>query len=86
VREVISVIEKAGATPAGVLVALDREEIGTRARIPATEQMEAEIGIPIRSLICLTDLVDHLEESKDYGEHLAAVKAYRHRYGTALDG
>jgi orotate phosphoribosyltransferase len=86
VREVISVIEAAGATPAGVLVALDREEIGTRARIPATEQMEAEIGIPIRSLVCLTDLVDHLEESADYGEHLPAVKAYRHRYGTALDG
>ena len=85
VREVITLIKAAGATPVGVLVALDREEIGTRARIPATEQMEAEIGIPIRSIVSLTDLVDHLEESVEYKDQLPAVKAYRNRYGIALD-
>lgn len=85
IREVISIIQAEGATPAGVLVALDREEIGTRARIPATEQMEAEIGIPIRSIVSLTDLVDHLEESGAFAEYLPAVKAYRNRYGIALE-
>lgn len=85
VREVISIIRAEGGTPAAVLVALDREEVGTRARIPATEQMEAEIGIPIRSIVSLTDLVDYLEESGAYAEHLPVVKAYRNRYGVALD-
>jgi len=85
IREVISIIRAEGATPAGVLVALDREEVGTRARIPATEQMETEIGIPIRSIVSLTDLVDYLEESGAYAEHLPAVKAYRNRYGVALE-
>ncbi len=84
IREVITIIQQAGATPAGVLVALDREEIGTRARIPARAQMEEEIGIPIRSIVTLTDLVDHLEESGDYAAELPRVKAYRNRYGIAI--
>jgi orotate phosphoribosyltransferase len=84
-REALEVIRAAGATPAGVLVALDREEVGTKARIPATEQMEAELGIPIRSIVSLTDLIDHMEEAEDLAEHLPAVKAYRNRYGTAFD-
>lgn len=85
VREVIDVIRAAGGTPAGVLVALDRQEVGTKARIPATEQMEAEIGIQIRSIVTLTDLIDHMEEDSQYAEFLPAVRAYRNRYGVAFD-
>jgi len=85
VREVIEVIRAAGGTPAGVLVALDRQEVGTRARIPAVQQMEAEIGIPIRSIVTLTDLIDHMEEDSQYEEFLPAVRAYRNRYGVSLD-
>jgi orotate phosphoribosyltransferase len=83
VREVSEVIRAAGGTPVGVLVALDREEVGTRAGIPASQQMEAEIGIPIRSIVSLTDLLDHLEESREYAAQLPAVRAYRHRYGVS---
>jgi len=85
VREVIEIIRHAGGIPAGVLVALDREEVGTRARIPATAQMEHEIGIPIRSIVTLTDLIDHMEEREEYADFLPAVRAYRNRYGVDLD-
>jgi orotate phosphoribosyltransferase len=85
IKEVDAVIRRAGATPIGVLVALDREEIGTRARIPAKEQLEADIGIPVHSIVSLTDLVDHLEEKDEYEAQLPAMKAYRNRYGVALD-
>jgi orotate phosphoribosyltransferase len=85
IREVSEVIRAAGGTPVGVLVALDREEVGTRAGIPASQQMEAEIGIPIRSIVSLTDLLDHLEESREYAAQLPAVRAYRHRYGVSDD-
>ncbi len=84
-REVIEVIEAAGGKAVGVLVALDREEVGTKARIPAAKQLEAEIGIPLRSIITLTDLVDHMEENAQYAQHLPAVRAYRNRYGAAFD-
>ena len=85
IKEVASVIIAAGGTPVGVLVALDREEIGSRARIPAKEQLEADIGLTIHSIVTLSDFVDHLEESEEYSAQLPAVKAYRNRYGVALD-
>ena len=49
------------------------------------QQLEAELGVPIRSIVSLTDLVDHLEEDKEFAEHLSAVRAYRNRYGTPLE-
>lgn len=85
IKEVTAVIGEAGGTAVGVLVALDREEIGTRARIPAKQQLEAEIGIPVRSIVSLTDFVEHLEQKDEYAAQLPAVKAYRNRYGVALD-
>lgn len=85
VRDVIELISKAGGTPAGVLVALDRQEVGSRARIPATRQMEEEIGVQIRSIVTLTDLIDHMEENEEYAQFLPAVRAYRNRYGVDLE-
>jgi len=85
VREVLEVIREAGGIPAGVLVALDREEVGTKGRISAVEQLSAELGVPIRSIVTLTDLVDHLEEDKEYASYLPALRSYRNRYGARFD-
>jgi orotate phosphoribosyltransferase len=74
-------VRGAGATPAGVLVALDREEVAPKAKISAVKQLEHEIKVPIRSIVSLTDLIDHLEEDKEYEQYLPAVRAYRNRYG-----
>ena len=49
------------------------------------KQLETELGVPIRSIVTLTDLIDHLEEDKDFAAHLPAVRAYRNRYGVQLD-
>ena len=85
VREVLEIVRAAGATPAGVLVALDREEVAPKSKISAVQHLQNELGVPIRSIVTLTDLIDHLEEDKDYAEHLPAVRAYRNRYGVPLE-
>ena len=85
VREVLEVIRETGGTPAGVLVALDREEVGTKGRISAVEQLAVELDVPIMSIVTLTDLVDHLEEDKEYAAYLPALRSYRNRYGTRFD-
>jgi orotate phosphoribosyltransferase len=64
-----------------VLVALDREEVAPKARVSAVRQLEAELQVPIRSIVTLTDLIDHLEEDKEFEQYLPAVRAYRNRYG-----
>lgn len=85
VREVLEIIRAAGGSPAGVLVALDREEVGTKARVSAVDQLAAELGVPIRSIVTLSDLVDHLEDDKEYAPHLPALRSYRNRYGARFD-
>ena len=62
-------------------MALDREEVAPKAKISAVKQLENELRVPIRSIVSLTDLIDHLEEDKEYEQYLPAVRAYRNRYG-----
>jgi len=85
IREAIGLIRAAGAEPAGVLVALDREEVGGRNRTSAVSELEENLGIPVRCIVSLTDLVDHLEEDDEFSEYLPRVRAYRNRYGVALE-
>lgn len=85
VRESIEIIHAAGATVAGVFVALDREEVGTQERISAVQQAERDLGIKVRSIVTLSDLVEHLETLNDFETHLPAIQSYRNRYGTHFD-
>jgi orotate phosphoribosyltransferase len=79
IRESIELIRSHGATPAGVLIALDREERGQR-ETSAVQEVRDTLGLPVISVLRLRDLMAHLEESGDQAT-LAAVRAYRDRYG-----
>jgi orotate phosphoribosyltransferase len=81
IREAVGIIKACGAAPAGVLVALDREEVGAKSRVSAIDELEMQIKIPVHSIVSLSDLVEHLEEDREYSAHLHAVRAYRNRYG-----
>jgi orotate phosphoribosyltransferase len=85
IREAIDIIRAAGGETCGVLVALDREEIGGRSRVSAVQELEENIHVPVRSIVSLTDLVDHLEDDEEFSSHLPAVRAYRQRYGAAVE-
>jgi orotate phosphoribosyltransferase len=86
IKEAMDIIEQASAQVAGVMVALDREEFGTRERISAVQQLERDLSVPIRSIITLSDIVEHLEDNlesnAEYAAHLPTIRAYRNRYGT----
>jgi len=79
IRESVEIIRAHGATPAGVLIALDREERGQGER-SAVQEVQDSFGLPVVSVLRLRDLMDHLEAQGD-GATLAAVRAYRDRYG-----
>ncbi len=80
VREVLALIAAAGAQPAGVLVALDRQERG-QGQLSALQEVEREFAIPVRAIVRLDQLIQFLEQWQDGDEHLAAIRAYRQRYG-----
>ena len=80
IRESETLIDAAGARPAGVLIALDRQERGQGER-SAVQEVEDSMGVKVVSIIGLADLVSHLESSSGHENELAAVAAYRDRYG-----
>ncbi|MDP2324812.1 MAG: orotate phosphoribosyltransferase [Gammaproteobacteria bacterium] len=82
VRETITLIRQAGGTPAGVVLALDRQERGTGS-LSAIQELEQNFGIPVASIIQLDDLVEHLEASTAHRQFLPLVQDYRERYGVA---
>ena len=80
IRESMQIIDAAGAKPAGVLIALDRQEKGT-GELSAIQEVEQQYGIPVLSIIKLENLITYLEQQPDMQANLAAVKAYREQYG-----
>jgi orotate phosphoribosyltransferase len=80
VREVIGMIEAAGARLAGVAIGLDRQERGAGER-SAIQELEEEQGIPVMSIIQMQHIIDYLAGQDDQAEALAAMRAYRERYG-----
>ncbi len=80
VGESVAIIKAKNATPAGVIIALDRQEKG-QTELSAIQQVERDHGIPVISIICLEDLLNYLKDNQALAEHLPAVKAYRDQYG-----
>lgn len=80
VRESVAIIEAAGATLAGVAIALDRQERGSGTR-SAVQQVTTELGVPVVAIANLDDLVHWLEIKGDRETELSAIRRYRDRYG-----
>ena len=82
IRESVDIIRGAGARPAGVLLALDRQERAPESRLSAVQEVGDRYGIPVVSVVNLADLMHHisLQGRKD---DLLRMQAYRERYGLA---
>ena len=89
IRESIEIIRAAGATPAGVALALDRQERGRDAQgndLPesAVQEVHRLYGIPAFSILSLAGLIDMLRTGGNLlpQSALQAMEAYRARYGS----
>ena len=80
VRESLELIRASGATPAGVLVALDRQEVGPSGR-SATSEISATERVPVVAIARLNELLAYTGSVPELAPHLAGLSAYRARYG-----
>ncbi len=80
VRESVQIIRAAGATPAAVVIALDRMERGTGA-LSAVQEVRETYGIPVVAIANLDDLMVYLTDTPGYEDSLEAITAYRSDYG-----
>lgn len=78
VRESVEIIRQAGATPAGVLIALDRQEKGQN-EISAIQEVSEQFNMPVISIITLDNIIEYL--TVNAGNQLDAIKKYQRLYG-----
>ena len=80
VRESVELIRAHGATPSGVLIALDRMERGTGA-VSAVQEVRERYGIDVAAIATLDDLLEFLSARPRMAAQRDAVLAYRAQYG-----
>ena len=78
----IDLIQRHGARPAAVAIALDRQEQGRDdAAASAIEEIERRYGIPVVPIITLNDLIEFLRKDPVHSTELAEILRYRSEYG-----
>jgi orotate phosphoribosyltransferase len=78
VRESVEIIRNAGAIPAGVLIALDRQEKGLNDS-SAIQEVQDRFNMPVIAIITLENIIDYL--TAESSDQLNAIKDYQRFYG-----
>lgn len=81
VAESVEIIQRAGATPAAVVITLDRQERMIDENRSATDAISERFGFPVHPIADLQTLITFLESSGGYTEEVSRIKAYRDEYG-----
>lgn len=85
IRQSFDFITEHGASPCGVFLALDRQELGQEdgelAEMSAIQQVEADYNIPVVAIATLTDLITYLKKQDDQEEQLDRMRSYRDQFG-----
>lgn len=82
VREAIGLVQQSGATVAGIVIALDRQEKGT-GELSAVQEIAQHYQIPVISIINLQNLIDYMQASKQLAPDLMArMLAYRETFAS----
>jgi orotate phosphoribosyltransferase len=82
IRESIDIIRRAGARPAGVLLALDRQERAPQSTLSAVQEVRDRYGIPVISVVNLADLMHHVSR-QGHKDDLERMQIYQEQYGLA---
>jgi len=81
VREVIGLIESAGAALAGVVIGLDRQERGS-GELSAVQELARSHGVPVLGIVQMSHIIDYLEATGSGPPGaLESMQNYRERYG-----
>ena len=93
IREALTIIGGAGGTVAGIVIALDRQEIvgepptdSTVPRRSAAETVADEHGLPVVAVARLDDLLAFADGRSELAAQRDALMAYRRAYGSATGG
>jgi orotate phosphoribosyltransferase len=81
-REAIDLIRGAGATAAGVLIAMDRQERGL-GELSATQEVSRDYGLPVAAIASVADILATLRARPGEARNVERIEEYRKQYGVA---
>ena len=82
VRESVDIIRAANSQPAGVAIAIDRQERGI-GKLSAVQEVERDHGLPVCSIANLDGLIKYLQNQPDMAQNLSTIESYRAQYGSS---
>lgn len=80
VRESVEWIRNAGAEPAAVAIALDRQERGLGS-LSATQEVQQQYNIPVISIAALSDLLSYIQNTAELAQNLHSIQEYKNTFG-----
>ena len=83
VKEAFNLIENSNAKVAGLIVSMDRQEIGVNGK-SAIQELKDNFNIPVASIAKLDDLIELIKISDDLQVHLKSIIKYRQQFGIKI--
>tara|TARA_B100000767_G_C19737777_1_gene524689 strand:+ start:758 stop:1405 length:648 start_codon:yes stop_codon:yes gene_type:complete len=83
VKEAFDLIKNLNAKVAGLVISIDRQEIGISGK-SAIQELEDNLNIPVVSIAKLDDLIELIKTSEDLKVHLPSIIKYRQQYGITV--
>ena len=83
VKEAFNLIENSNAKVAGLIVSMDRQEIGVNGK-SAIQELKDNFNIPVASIAKLDDLIELIKISDDLQVHLKSIIKYRQQIGIKI--
>ena len=80
VKQAFDLIKNSNAKVAGLVISIDRQEIGISGK-SAIQELEDNLNIPVVSIAKLDDLIELIKTSEDLKVHLPSIIKYRQQYG-----
>ena len=80
VREVLSMLNNAGASAAAIVIGLNRQERG-QGSLSTIDELQQETGVPVVSIVSLEDIMTFLAHEHSQTKVLDHIQQYREQYG-----
>ena len=78
IREVMEMVEQAGAEAAGVVIGLDRKEKGS-SKMSAIQEVEKQFSIPVVGIVDMNDILTYLKSEPTMKTVVKEIKTYQER-------
>lgn len=81
IDESMQLLKPINANVSGVLLALNRQEVGKDLKTSAISQVERNYQIPVLSIINFNDILSFIENNSEFTNYNVKMKDYRKQYG-----